>query len=125
MAKWLSYFLDNYATVDEAVEGVCTNDDNFQLVAPEIITGVKSVGHLAISDRSENNLILEYTGGFLNCWNGTEYSVMTNDPTYDQQIAINAYWAPIANQSLPGTSRPAGQLLHSFTIHEIQDRCRI
>lgn len=33
---------------------------------------------------------------------------MTNEPSYDQQLSVDKYWAPIANQSLPGTGNPSG-----------------
>ena len=50
---------------------------------------------------------MEYINGVLKIHHHNKYTVMTNEPSYDQQIAISAYWQPISNYSLPGTDRPA------------------
>ncbi|KAJ9611787.1 hypothetical protein H2204_015213 [Knufia peltigerae] len=109
VGAWLQYFLDNYATVDEAVKDLYTASGRgkFQIVSTEVIPGTPSVGHVSLADASGDNLIMEYLDGVLTIHHGKQYTVMTNQPPYDQQLAINAYWLPIGNQSLPGTRRPA------------------
>lgn len=54
---------------------------------------------------------MEYIEGKLILHHSRNYTVMTNEPSYDQQLAINSYWAPIANVSLPGTDRPADRFV--------------
>ncbi|KIL88278.1 hypothetical protein FAVG1_08357 [Fusarium avenaceum] len=109
VGHWLQYFLDQYATVEEVAKAVCPGQGKspFQVVPTALVPGVKSAGHLSYSDPSGDNLIMEYADGALKCYHSTNYTVMTNEPTYDQQLAINSYWAPIADEALPGTSRPA------------------
>lgn len=108
---WLQYFLDQYSTVADAVADLGKID--MQVVTAAMVPGVSSTGHLSLSDKSGDNAVIEYVDGRLVVHHGTQYQVMTNDPTFEEQLALNAYWEPIANFSLPGTSSPAGMLLHS------------
>lgn len=109
---WLQYFLDMYATVNETVASVCPSNGQekaeFQVVPKELIPGIKSNVHLAFTDKTGDNVIMEFVGGKLTCWHSEEYDVMTNEPAFDQQLAIKTYWAPVANYTLPGSPRPAG-----------------
>ncbi|KAM0231490.1 hypothetical protein ACHAP5_011048 [Fusarium lateritium] len=109
VGHWLQYFLDQYATVEEVADAVCPGSGKapFQVVPTSLVPGVNSVGHLSYSDPSGDNLVMEYVKGKLNCYHSKNYTVMTNEPTYDQQLAINTYWEPISESALPGTSRPA------------------
>ncbi|KIV88691.1 hypothetical protein PV10_08349 [Exophiala mesophila] len=106
---WLQYFLDNYATVDEAFKDLYDEDGEvkFQVATAEIIPGTPSVGHISLTDPSGDNLIMEYLDGVLTIHRGKEYPVMTNSPPFEQQLAVEKYWLPIGNQSLPGTRRAA------------------
>lgn len=109
VGAWLQYFFDNYATVDEAAKDLYTSDgkEKLQVVTAELIPGEPSLGHLSLTDPSGDNLIIEYLDGVLTVHHGKQYTVMTNNPSYQQQLAIMEYWLPIGNQSLPGTRRPA------------------
>lgn len=104
---WLQYFLDQFATVAEVADAIQHTD--MQVVPAAFVPGVTSTGHISLSDKSGDNLILEYLNGQLVMHHGQQYSVMTNDPAFDDQIALNTYWTPIANVSLPGTQSPAGK----------------
>ncbi|KIV78675.1 hypothetical protein PV11_06301 [Exophiala sideris] len=109
LAIWPQYFLDQYATVAEAANDLfdASGVPKFQVRTRELIPGVPSLMHVSLSDATGDNLILEWLNGALVVHHGTEYNVMTNEPDYDQQLAINEYWSSIANFSLPGTDRPA------------------
>jgi choloylglycine hydrolase len=102
IAAWLQYFLDNYATVQEAVDAM--QDAPFTIVAPVLPNGRPASGHLSISDSSGDSAIFEYLDGKLVIHHGPEYRVMTNSPTYDQQLALDTYWKLIGGDKfLPGT----------------------
>ncbi|KIW13644.1 hypothetical protein PV08_08835 [Exophiala spinifera] len=104
---WMGYVLDNYATVAEAAEDICGGAEKFQVVSKPVVPGVSTNLHVAFTDTTGDNLIMEYTEGELSCYHSPNYTVMTNEPAYNKQLAINAYWEEIANYSLPGTARPA------------------
>lgn len=110
IGAWLQYFLDNYATVDEAVKAM--QDPPFTVVAPVLPNGRAATGHLSISDSTGDSAILEYLDGKLVIHHGSEYRVMTNSPTYDQQLALNVYWDLIGgNNMLPGTISAADRFV--------------
>lgn len=78
---WGQYFLDNAASVAEAVELM-------KGIQPIMVTarGVKSTVHLAIEDSSGDSAIVEYIGGQPVVHHGREYQLLTNDPAYDEQL---------------------------------------
>jgi penicillin V acylase-like amidase (Ntn superfamily) len=104
---WLQHFLDLYPNVAAAAEAL--QKDNIQVVTKALVPGVSSTAHLALSDKSGDNMIVEYLNGKMVIHHGQEYPVMTNDPSFDDQLTLNTYWTPISNVSLPGTGSPAGE----------------
>ena len=104
VGAWLQYVLDNYATVEEAVDAL--SKEPFAIVAPTLPNGKAGAGHLAITDKSGDTAVFEYIGGKLNIHHGKQYNVMTNSPPFDQQLAIDAYWDTVGGLNfLPGTNR--------------------
>ena len=116
---WTQYVLDNFATVDEAVKEL--SKETFRIDAPDMPNGAKSTLHLAISDASGNSAIFEYIKGKLIIHEGKEYQVMTNSPSYEQQITLNNYWKQIGGLvMLPGTNRAVDRFVRaSFYINVI------
>jgi len=110
IGAWLQYFLDRYAAVREAV--VAMQDPPLVVVAPLLPNGRAASAHLSISDPSGDSAVFEYLDGKLVIHHGPEYRVMTNSPTYDQQLALNAYWDLIGgNNFLPGTISAADRFV--------------
>lgn len=120
LSIWTQYLLDNFATVDEAVEEL--KKDRFRLDAPDLPNGVKSRLHLSISDRTGDSAIVEYVAGEVKIYHSAEYKVLTNSPTYDLQLAINAYWQEVGGLSmLPGTNRSSDRFARaSFYINAVE-----
>jgi choloylglycine hydrolase len=116
---WAQYVLDTYATVAEAVAAL--EQSPFTIVAPILPNGEPGVGHLAISDPSGDSAIFEYVAGKLVIHHGRDYTVMTNSPTFDRQLALNAYWKEIGGDvMLPGTIRASDRFVRaSFYINAI------
>jgi choloylglycine hydrolase len=112
IAAWPQYVLDNYASVDEAVKGLEGAD--FQVLPPNMPGGFAPTMHLSISDASGDSAILEYIGGKLVVHHSKLYTVMTNEPSYDQQLALDAYWKDIGGaKMLPGTDRAADRFVRA------------
>jgi penicillin V acylase-like amidase (Ntn superfamily) len=73
-------------------------------VAPDLPGGKKAGGHLALADASGDSAIFEYIGGKLVIHHDRKYTVMTNSPSFDQQLAINTYWKGVNGLNFqPGT----------------------
>jgi len=102
LGAWAQYFLDNFATVQEAVDAA--KKEPFTVIPFTFPNGRAGTAHLAISDPTGNSAIFEYLDGKLVIHHGPQYKVMTNSPPYDQQLALNAYWDLIGGSKfLPGT----------------------
>jgi len=119
IAAWAQYVLDNYATVKEAVAQL--RREPFRIVAPVLPDGEPAQGHLSISDPSGDSAIFEYLNGKLVIHHGKAYTVMTNSPTYDQQLALNSYWQEIGGSVfMPGTARAADRFARaSYLVNAI------
>ncbi|MBB3698198.1 linear amide C-N hydrolase [Flammeovirga yaeyamensis] len=110
VGAWGQYFLDNFATVEEAVEAM--QDVPFIISAPMLPNGRGATVHLSISDRSGDSAILEFLDGELVINHSREYRVMTNSPIYSEQIAIDKYWKLIGgSKMLPGTINAADRFV--------------
>lgn len=112
ISVWAQYVLDNFKNVNEAVDALRKEP----FVVQQVMTpdGHPGVGHLAISDPSGDSAIFEYIDGKLVVHHDKKYQVMTNSPTFDQQLAINAYWQDVGPEAmLPGTSRAADRFVRA------------
>lgn len=116
---WAQYVLDNFANVTDAVNAL--REEPFQIIAPLLPNGEPAQLHLSISDASGDSAIFEYLAGKLVIHHGKQYKVMTNSPSYDQQLALNTYWESIGGLTfLPGTNRAADRFARaSFLINAI------
>jgi len=60
--------------------------------------------HLSVTDTSGDSAIIEYLDGKPVIHHGRQFQVMTNSPTYDQQLQLNAKWNDVdKNKDLPGS----------------------
>lgn len=102
---WLQYLLDNASSVNEAVQLL----DGIQPVMIEA-RGHKSTVHLAIEDPSGDSAVIEYVNGMAKVYHGQQYRIMTNDPTYDEQLKLletraKEFESPSSDTELPGNVR--------------------
>jgi penicillin V acylase-like amidase (Ntn superfamily) len=120
IAAWSQYVLDNFATVNEVVSAL--EKESFTIIAPVLPNGSPAVGHLAVSDPSGDSAIFEYIDGKLVIHHGRQFQVMTNEPTFDKQLALTEYWQQIGGMTmLPGTIRPADRFVRaSFFIGAVK-----
>lgn len=84
---WLQYYLDNFATVAEAVEWTQSSQVAIrQLFDP---TGhLVPTLHLAINDATGDSAIIEYVDGTPSVYDSRDYKVMTNSPSFDKQLEL-------------------------------------
>jgi choloylglycine hydrolase len=103
-ALWAQYALDNAATVGEALALL----DKIQVVMMEA-RGHKAMVHLALEDASGDSAIIEFIDGKAVVHHGREFRIMTNDPSYDQQLALLKtldFSKPSSDMPLPGNVNP-------------------
>jgi choloylglycine hydrolase len=101
---WAQYLLDQAATVAEALE--LMNDVQLVMVGAR---GREATLHLALEDAAGDSAILELEAGKLVVHHGRQYTLMTNDPTYDEQLALlgrQDFSHPSRELPLPGNVNP-------------------
>ena len=120
IAIWGQYMLDQFATVAEAVTAL--QDEPFIVVTAQV-PGENRLAtlHMSISDSSGDSAIIEYIDGKQVIHHDRSYQVMTNSPTYDEQLALNKYWQGISGTvMLPGTNRAADRFARaSFYVNAV------
>lgn len=101
-AIWMQYFLDNFATVAEAVDWIETTDVQV-IQMPDPTGGEPPTIHLALDDATGDSAIIEYLDGEPHVYHSRDYHVMTNSPTYDRQLELLTRWEGLGgDQPLPG-----------------------
>ena len=120
ISAWAQYVLDNFATVSAAVTAL--QDEPFVVVSDYIPGTTKfTTVHLSLSDATGDNAIFEYIDGKLVIHHDASYTVMTNSPVFEEQLALNRYWQGIPGTTmLPGTNRAADRFVRaSYYINAI------
>ncbi|MCE4058792.1 linear amide C-N hydrolase [Pandoraea sputorum] len=120
IAAWAQYVLDNFATVAEAVSAL--EKEPFTVVTDNVPGEDRlTTLHLSMSDKTGDSAIIEYINGRQVIHHGKQYQVMTNSPTFDEQLALNAYWTQIGGTTfLPGTNRASDRFARaSFYVNAI------
>lgn len=97
---WAQYLLDNSATVVEALKAL----EAIQIVMVEA-HGYQANLHMAIEDATGDSAIVEYIGGKPVVHHSRQFQIMTNDPTYDEQLELlkkHDFSHPSSTTPLPG-----------------------
>lgn len=115
----VSYFLDNFATVDEVQEWLENNE--FGISGKTFDGGTVSLLHWGFTDRSGKTLLMEYDNGQLNLYASEDYQVLTNDPVFPKMQAINEYWQQIGGMNfMPGGVRSTDRFVRAdYFIHHV------
>ena len=119
-AVWLQYYLDNFATVAEAVEWTRNSKVAIsQLFDP---TGhfVPAL-HLAINDATGDSAIIEYVDGTPTVYHSRDYKVMTNSPTFDKQLELVKQIEGLGGEKpLPGSTLASDRFARALFYVENQ-----
>jgi choloylglycine hydrolase len=111
VSMWAQYFLDNFSTVAEAVKA--TREPPFQLVAMTYEKRAMML-HLSLRDKTGDSVVIEYAGGKPKIYHDRAYTVMTNSPPFDQQLAqLKTYKGFGGDKALPGTTDAADRFVRA------------
>lgn len=99
---WVSFVLDNFATVAEAVDAF---RNEVYMVS---VVGKKGSGysyatpkHLSMADATGDSAIVEITKGKLTIFHGREFQILTNPPSYQVEIENAAKYKNATQDQLP------------------------
>ncbi len=116
------YLLDRFATVAEAVADLRSNP--VQVAGGEVPVGPPgraATVHVSLSDATGDSAVIEFVDGEMTIWHDRSYQIMTNEPTYDRQLAVLEYWQGVnPRQFLPGTVRASDRFVRAnFYINSV------
>lgn len=101
---WLQYLLDQASTVAEAL--LLMNEIEVLEVSAR---GHDANLHLALEDAGGDSAIIEFADGRPVIHHGRQFTLMTNDPTYDEQLkllSLQDFSHPSREMPLPGNVNP-------------------
>lgn len=106
---WAQYILDNYTTVDEVI----ANLNKYQIQATTL-HGKEWPIHIAVEDATGDSAVIEYINGKQVVHHGPQYRVMTNEPTYDEQLAnLKNYKLFGGSLPMPGDIDPLSRFVRA------------
>lgn len=109
------YLLDRHATVAEAVAKL--RSDPVLVVSGEVPVGPPGRGatvHVSLSDASGDSAVIEFVAGQMVIHHDRKYQIMTNEPTYERQLAVLEYWQGVnPREFLPGTVRATDRFVRA------------
>ena len=121
LSIWAQFYLDQFATVSEAVD--YTRAHPVQVVSGEVPGRPGSLAplHLTLSDATGDSAVVEWIDGKLRIYHGRAYQVVTNDPPYDTQLALQKYWSAVDPlKFLPGSGRSEDRFVRAdFYINAV------
>lgn len=115
VSMWAQYFLDNFATVSEAVASLEKSPIQVLMASVPTAHGVRQgTVHLALSDKTGDSVVMEYIDGKTKIYHGKEFRFMTNSPPFDQQLkSMKQYQGFGGSKKLPGTTEAADRFVRA------------
>lgn len=104
-AIFVAYLLDNFASVEEALENI--HDIEIQQFSHN---GHFMRGHYSIQDQSGDSAILEFLDDGWTIYHGKQYDVMTNSPTFQQHLTNWDQAQPTADDVVDGVFPVPGNI---------------
>lgn len=105
ISVWAQYYLDNFATVAEAVKAA----NSMQVVPIKVVHKgelVDATVHLSMEDSTGDSAIIEILDGKPVIHHGKQHKVMTNSPPYDEQLALMKQYEGLGgHKPVPGGSQ--------------------
>jgi len=110
ISQWLQWYLDSFETVKEAVDA--SQKLPFQIRMGQDDHGNRGLVHISIEDASGDSAIFEIIEGEMKIFHDRRYIVMTNEPTFDKQLAILEQYAGFGGtKPLPGTHEASDRFI--------------
>jgi len=104
MLMWAQFYLDQFATVEEAVRYTESNELQIEPFYYDRINRYLGT-HMSIADASGDSAVIEYLNGTVHVYHDKNYKIMTNSPSYSLQIKNLTHFAGFGgNKPLPGSS---------------------
>lgn len=102
LAFVVQYLLDNFSTVGEIVDWF--RDSGVQVII-QSVGGERGAAHISVEDPTGDSAIIEFLDGETVIHHSPDYTVMTNSPTFVEQLENLKPYLPFTQlEPLPGSS---------------------
>ena len=113
ISLWAQYFLDNFATVAEAVEAI-TRTPIGVVTMPDPSSNRDVTVHMVLDDASGDSAVIEYIDGQQTIHHDPSYAIATNSPPYGEQIEHLKQFKGLGGDApLPGTTEAADRFVRA------------
>lgn len=121
VTNWVQYYLDSFASVSEAIQE--TTAHPFQILPFKLPGNTPINIHLALDDMSGDSAVIEYLNGQIHIYHDAAFKVVTNSPSYDQQLLnLGQYLSFGGDKSLPGSNDSTDRFVRaSFYDSQLPD----
>ncbi len=111
--QWALYFLDNFASVQDVIGNIGRVQIVKTAFGETYPDGVPL--HAALADSTGDSAIIEFIAGEPVIHYGRRFQVMTNDPTFEEQLANLRRYKPFggAIDALPGSVLPEDRFVRA------------
>lgn len=125
--RWVQYVLDTCCSVKNVVDKFNDNSQ-IELVGSKVPASDKQASlHLSVSDVIGESAIIEVVDGKFQVHLSPSFRVMTNEPSYNEQLSLNQYWRwqwsdsnPYQSHTIPGGPFPTDRFERaSFNMHHL------
>ncbi|MDV5170418.1 linear amide C-N hydrolase [Photobacterium rosenbergii] len=125
--RWVQYVLDTCCSV-KAVVDKFNESSKIELVGSDVPSSDKPATlHLSVSDVIGDSAIIEVVDGEFQVHLSPSFQVMTNEPSYNQQLSFNQYWRwqwsesnSFPSHTIPGGPFPTDRFERaSFNMHHL------
>jgi len=112
MSLWVQYFLDNFSSVNEAVEFM--EKQPFQVVPTLLAKDHRLPLHLSLEDKNGDSAIIEFIDGEAKIYHDKKFTILTNSPTFDQHLQKRSAYLGYGGKSpLPGTRQSTDRFVRA------------
>jgi len=114
LSLWVQFYLDNFATVREAIDYTTRNPFQPRPITAGISEQKVINLHLSLADKTGDSAIIEYLDGRRTIYHDRQYRVMTNSPPFDRQISgLRQYRGFGGTADLPGSTKAADRFVRA------------
>lgn len=115
VSQWLQFCLDNFETVEEAVNYFEAND--VQILPASVGETIKKkpiTVHLSLADKTGDTTVMQVIGTKTKIYRGNDARVMTNSPPLDKQLTdLKKYKGFGGEEELPGSVKAADRFVRA------------
>ncbi|MEB8339378.1 linear amide C-N hydrolase [Streptomyces endophyticus] len=111
-SQWGQFVLDQFSTVAQLVDFLAAHP--VQILAQAMQNTKGATTHLAVEDATGDSAVVEFLDGVAHVHHGPEHTVLTNSPSYEEQLAnLKKYTGFGGDAPLPGTTVAADRFVRA------------